>query len=391
MGEAKEEQPVFQYVRAARPAAVLVGAALLLAAIGLRSNAAAALAQGAAETGPLSDRKPQLLVMGDNAWLKLNPPREPIGRNYSGACVGDGKVWYWGGGHFSYDGNDVELYDPATNTWTRSYEPEHAGWPQRWKISPREGSPAARHTYQQVCWVPKRKVFFYVPGIDTWQWDPTTSTWTCLTGLNSKSKKFSPKPQAIQTAHCFYSPDLEAPVAIMTTGDSGIYVYDFAKGEWIKRGKDLPLRWQEIYSTYVASRKFHLVAPYRADKPPWMFAYDARSDQWTPLEDVPDPLRGCNALAYDSANDIVLAIPLAAKGGELSVWLMRPATLKWEELKPVGPRPKGNGLWAPLWYVPTHNVFFFLNRTSGTTCETWAYRYRRSPAPASRPANLETR
>ena len=33
----------------------------------------------------------------------------PIGKQYSGGTLGNGKIFYWGGGDKSYQGNDVEL------------------------------------------------------------------------------------------------------------------------------------------------------------------------------------------------------------------------------------------------------------------------------------------
>ncbi|KKL88921.1 hypothetical protein LCGC14_1919840, partial [marine sediment metagenome] len=69
---------------------------------------------------------PKILALGDNAWLKMDPLREPEGRNFSGACWGDwgegGRAFYFGGAHFSYKYDDVAFYDPVANTWTRSWE-----------------------------------------------------------------------------------------------------------------------------------------------------------------------------------------------------------------------------------------------------------------------------
>jgi hypothetical protein len=42
-----------------------------------------------------------------------NPP----GRSYSGSASGNGRIYYWGGGHNSYPGNDIVIYDIAQNRW----------------------------------------------------------------------------------------------------------------------------------------------------------------------------------------------------------------------------------------------------------------------------------
>lgn len=41
----------------------------------------------------------------------------PQGRSFSGSNYGNGQIYYWGGGHNSYPGNDMEVYDIATNRW----------------------------------------------------------------------------------------------------------------------------------------------------------------------------------------------------------------------------------------------------------------------------------
>lgn len=71
-----------------------------------------------------------------NTWIELSPTpatrwvptsftdctgtqvtANPQARAYSGIAIGNGKILYWGGGHQGYPGNDVDLYDIATNRW----------------------------------------------------------------------------------------------------------------------------------------------------------------------------------------------------------------------------------------------------------------------------------
>jgi hypothetical protein len=47
--------------------------------------------------------------------------REPAFREYTSPAFGDGKIFYFGGGHSGYFGNDVEIYDPAANAWRQCY------------------------------------------------------------------------------------------------------------------------------------------------------------------------------------------------------------------------------------------------------------------------------
>lgn len=79
-----------------------------------------------------------------NVWTQLSPvltsrrfphnfvdcsqvisSRNPVGRADGNSVNGpSGTIAYWGGGHASHPGNDMELYNTATNTWTEQYVPE---------------------------------------------------------------------------------------------------------------------------------------------------------------------------------------------------------------------------------------------------------------------------
>lgn len=84
------------------------------------------------------------LAHAANTWSKLTPPTSsrrfpahwtdcspsvtsgnPVARSYSSMVNGpSGKILFWGGGHASHPGNDAELFDTATSTWTEQYVPE---------------------------------------------------------------------------------------------------------------------------------------------------------------------------------------------------------------------------------------------------------------------------
>src|SRR5204862_3247336 len=82
-------------------------------------------------------------TLPDNTWLRLPTvptPRyycvywtdcsqaelvsSPVGRAYVGTTYADGKIYYFGGGHFSHAGNDVEVFDIGSQTWVQQYPPE---------------------------------------------------------------------------------------------------------------------------------------------------------------------------------------------------------------------------------------------------------------------------
>ncbi len=45
----------------------------------------------------------------------------PQGRNFSGSVYGNGKVYYWGGAHNTYPGNDMDVYEISNNRWSNDY------------------------------------------------------------------------------------------------------------------------------------------------------------------------------------------------------------------------------------------------------------------------------
>ncbi|MHC4917113.1 MAG: RNA polymerase sigma factor, partial [Planctomycetota bacterium] len=143
---------------------------------------------------PAKKLNPTLVSMAPNTWVKLKPNREPVGRSYSGICWGNGRIFYFGGGHHSHPSNDVELYDPAANTWTQATEPEDYRDCDKWPgltekdrafiksigggcptvapyVSPK-GRPLVYHTYQQHVWLPEEQAFYsagvWQRGIGLW-------------------------------------------------------------------------------------------------------------------------------------------------------------------------------------------------------------------------------
>jgi len=346
---------------------------------------------------PLFALNQRILDMPDNTWLKMTPAREPGGRNYSQAIIGEGEIFYFGGGHKSYTCDDVDFYDLSADTWTQSYTPscQTDNSTTYWNNSTSRPRPV--HTYQQVAWVPDQKVYFLVNyGVGTATFDPSNMTWKCISGKCDNSGSFSPiTPYAWQTMHTLYSPDLKAPLAILTSKPYGIYKYDFGTGKWTMRPKATPqgLEWDEIYSTYVASKKQHLVSTSKGagdDNTLWFF--DAVAEVWTPIANTPTELIGCQSLAYDSQNDMVVFLKKVSGSTwyEARMWALHIKTMTWESITLSGPRPyKGDGhTWGSLWYDESHNAFFFLNRTGQRGTETWIYRYKQTPTSVETTINF---
>ena len=182
-------------MRSARRVELAVVAAVLLAAATCAVGAGGVVKEGA-PAGPPAGKglNPQIAGMPDNTWLRLNPAGEPRSRMYSGCCMGDGKLWFFGGGHGGYKYNDVELYDVSANRWDRLTEREAwtevkaaEGMGGGWGVAVLSAKlrPLGQHTYQQVCWVPERKKFFAVLSPGTWEFDSAAREWECLAGMHA--------------------------------------------------------------------------------------------------------------------------------------------------------------------------------------------------------------
>jgi hypothetical protein len=371
-----------------RPARLAAAAVVALAAC----MGAAGAGQGADASGdgPLN---PDLLAMPPNTWRNLEPAGQDSveARMYSGACFGGGRLWYFGGAHRSWPGNDVDLFDPRANRWRQVTEPE---MPERgsdlWKrltgggggaggLTPR-GRPFIEHTYQQVCWQPDRDRFFVAMARSgTWEFDPRRAEWISLLGPDRDQPRGS-------WAHnnVLWDPAVGAPVLVVGSGGGSIHRFDHAARVWVRLAGVPPvLNWNEFYSTYVPPWRAHLVSTAKKG----FFRFDPAAGKAEPV-DSPEALAGCQALSYDAAGRAVVALQrrrVSKYRWTVVPWAMDAESLAWRRLDPPKPWPEGHstGRWASLWYDPDHGVHLLVSDVQrdrdrlfdGGVTETWAYRY----------------
>ncbi|MHC4401135.1 MAG: hypothetical protein ACYTG0_15775 [Planctomycetota bacterium] len=369
---------------------------VIAAALVLPSSTSATRAEDPANGDP--GYRPRLnaglLAMPDNAWRNVKPEGTAFARMYSGCCWGGGHLWYFGGAHRAYKGNDVQLFDPRANAWVQATEPE---WPEvgsdDWKsmisgggrtsrLSP-AGRPYTEHSYQQVCWQPSRQRFFIVlVASGTWEFDPVEREWIHL--INRFEDPSEPRGHWAQN-HVLYEPAFETPVLICGAGDTGVFRFDHERRRWIRLAdRPAELAWNEIYSTWVPEWKCHLISTMKRG----FFKLDLAAMRLTPVAS-PDALSRCQSLSYDGANRVVIALAQEPIGERLKTvvpWALDIRTMEWTELAPPKPWPQGQATasWAKLWYDADHNVHLFVNDVKrdrrelfdGGVTETWAYRYK---------------
>jgi hypothetical protein len=365
-------------------AAVLCGAAVV-------TGGGAAAVNRLLEPGP----NPRILGMGDNTWLKLNPPREARGRAYCGASFGGGCFWYFGGGKHTYLANNVDLYDPRRNEWiqaTPAEQPERGtrNWNSMtssggftYNTAP-SGNPYAEQTYQQVCWVPQRERFMVLfVSSGTWEFDPHAHRWHNLVN-RWENPKAEPRGSWAQNT-VIYDPVLKAPVHGITSGpDRYLRVFDYEQMSWRKLGKFPGIReWTSWYATWVPEWQEHLVMSRSKDGTKF-YRFSAAKMTSSPVS-APPELKSGGSLACDTANGAVIVL----EPGKLDrPWKLDVTSTKWEQMPSTGSAPDRGGSWNTLRYDPDHNAFLFLSfhgnegKFVGGTSSIWAYRYRKAAPEA---------
>lgn len=360
-------------------------------------------------------------TLPDNAWMKLDTvPTEryicvqftdctgkavltnPVARYWSGMAHGDGMLFYFGGGHQGHQGNDVEIFDIASNAWIQQYQPE--GLPAICLVDPSAdpacvvpkggygspvptplGRPSVQHAFQKIAYDPVRKHFIAGLQSGTWAYDVATRTWTRLT------PNLPPSPGAPQML-MIYDPGLQTVLWFPITATDGDFVYRFnyATNSWvIHDAYPFELRFSYVYSAYDPNRGRHLIVQLGQTGGRTMWLYDAVHKQWTEITNIPSQLTTMQSVDFDTANRVFVLIQ-PHDNGYLELWAYD-ALGQWSVLQPAGARPIGtpgvSSLWNVLKYDPVAKVFFFLDvkigQSSGTdraeegAVETWVYRYRK--------------
>ena len=320
----------------------------------------------------------------------------PVGRRGSSLVYGAGRILYFGGGGQSYPGNDVELFDIGSNTWTQQYQPEclpvccspmdlscdsacviEAG------VGTTETTPLGRpyveKPFQLIAYNPLRQRYTAALTSGTWEWDPSTGEWSLLTTNR-------PESNDIATKMLVYDPDLGTVLYFATSGPSAlnhtVFRFDYATDSWIAYGA-IPsqISYAEIWSAYDSNEHEYLVSHGTGT----MWLYEATSGTWTQLENVPANVLGAKSLAYDPFSGVFIVEKGASADNSALLWTYEIGSDTWAQVKGTGDPPtilteQGNNLvFDQLW-----KRFYFLNvRSIGGggrggdgegSVETWAYR-----------------
>lgn len=381
-----------------------------------------------------------------NTWIQLSPApsthwvptslydctqsqvtANPQGRAFSGSDYGNGKIFYWGGGHNAYPGNDMEVYDIATNQWTGdsvmpqcwapccaaayscgagslpgdqmcdNYPIDCSGSLDPYSSSCLYGScinysgksskpvfwcsggsrngqtctvdsdcpggtcpiriptpgttcptckPYTEHTYQKHAYNPNTGHDFFVIDSGTWDWNPTTRSWTWLAVPAPQSADFSDRI-------VMYDPVHTRMLYIQAGGGNrGVYWFNDSTHVWTGSDSYLPVSaWTGLFGTWDARAQRFVIA-FGPDVSPWAwYLYDPTQTgaaAWTSLAGVtPSDLTAATcgggstrpcftmSLVYDATNQRTVALTLDASNNFV-LWALDAVAQTWTRIMTSG-------------------------------------------------------
>ena len=142
------------------------------------------------------------LVETHGGFKRLGNPRNVLAAWNSAAYDQQGqRLFFHGGGHFDYGGNEVYQFDLKTLEWSRlsdpaplNFQPDAEARPRRWLPADDDGdglpdTPSSAHTYDGLIWNPDTETIWLTtqntaypenrpPGTNLiWEFDPATGAW----------------------------------------------------------------------------------------------------------------------------------------------------------------------------------------------------------------------
>ncbi len=337
---------------------------------GIRSHEPMPKRQKGREAAAVAGRKELGLTMPVNQWLPLNDGGQGAPTRTWGSATFDtrrGEILYWGGGHCGYEGNDVDAFNVATNTWRNGSNPEY---PERlWN----HGVRLAGVTFRGGPWTDHgRRIYAYDPVQDKLiMVRPIRLT----TGYEPEwIKSFPGRPRA-------------APDALVFPPSSYVkyatWAYDPANSSWKLLGP-APAGLDTLVSTPrgvmgvtvdwpARLNDAGYLLPWNPSQPPTDNAiYLFQGSTWRRLDKgqpSPQNLYEMTSLAFDSTRNQVI---LHGGGiGRDELWTFDLKTARWKNMRPSVLVPEGAlppRCVREAVYIPHEDVFLTLGAT------TWAYK-----------------
>jgi hypothetical protein len=173
-------------------------------------------------------------------------------RAYSHAVMGrDGILYYHGGAHGDYPGNEVDWFDTRTQRWTQGCRPHvpppddpmwgSGGSGNVWYAG-REWQPYSIHGYGRQSWLPDLGYCFLATGVVGWNADGTPQKAHVLCAFDRKTAEFSTHGHPIRDKQVRwlymlseYDDAFRGLLAFGSDGHRSTVVSEFRDGEWRHR------------------------------------------------------------------------------------------------------------------------------------------------------------
>ncbi|MFP4616191.1 MAG: hypothetical protein ACLFRB_09990 [Thiohalorhabdus sp.] len=339
-------------------------------------------------------------------WIKQDPEAgagEPEYRPYSGVTAGDGFVYYWGGGHKTHPGNDVDAYDIANNRWVQLTEEEN--WENVWEwdhltqeekeamddsrrggwevdlLSPR-GRPVTKHSYGQMAWWPGHGYCLLKQRL--WCYDPekgdADGAWTDL------AKDPFPFDNSGQIAiwDLSYDPELDTVVTVAGSGYSErAWAYNPETGGWdtVVTDGSTGGKYTEVYSALDPETGWSTV--YAQQRWQQMNFRTGEVKEMAQLRHNGEPVGA--SLSIEWAPELGKALVAKKVDGRLRMWTYDPEADRWSDFELDGDGPMdAHAKWDTLARDPKTGTYVFLakedeNAGDGETPETWTFHLAEEP------------
>ncbi|MEX1096676.1 MAG: hypothetical protein WED34_11550 [Planctomycetales bacterium] len=352
----------------------------------------------------LAGAKPALDDQRPDTWVKHTPTADsPVSprMGYEGALAYDPvhrRVIRWGGHNQGGGGeqqHETWTYDPATARWELMHT----------NMSPPGACCCAQNLFDLA---QNRYVRFPAfSGSHGWQWYRdiylnNTTAWTYDLASNAwRDMRPAPAPP-IRPLRCA-AWDTHQEVAVIFGGEGsreGTLVYDPYVNQWTRMNPpNEPPGRSGGNLAYDSPRRTHVLYGTQGEGDSRTWGYDLRKNEWRDLQPKhsPPPSRVDQVMAYDDANQVIVAAVLPGggrgddeeaeeDGGRASTfetWVYDGAVNDWKKMNPPENPPASGNRARVMISVPQQNVILLENRVRDEQ-QIWTYRYGEpelDPAP----------
>lgn len=306
--------------------------------------------------------------------------------------VDHARMFFFGGGHTDYYGNEVYEFRMADRAWYRltdPYQPKEGDEDRCVESFDGGQTPTARHSYWEQAWVPQRHVMIQHgggysctgggSGNGTWSFDPAKATggysgavaaWDYLEKHDDTHHSSAPGGPLV------WHPETKT---LYDVGKNSLYKFDFDDNRWVKLGNTdwgVYLEYFTVALDTTRERVWAVGTDYGSDDFS-VYYLDLRQPPYKMVKVTTDwpgekPVLRAPGIAYDSTRDeLVMWCPgdsrcNAASGDAAQaeqarrVYVLDPEKLTWRIDTPdTGPAwtDRSRGIYDKWQYYPAADVF----------------------------------